>query len=111
MEMANYTSTLCGQHIELALWNTFGYYLENSGWTTAVVQAEVASTGTANSFLTRTSHALQVTLLALFILQEEAFKHINGSNDCNDNLKETWRQSMIENFQCFSVGTLYLEWN
>ena len=95
----------------MALWNTFGYYLENSGWTTAVVQAEVASTGTANSFLTRTSHALQVTLLALFVLQEEAFKHINGSNDCDDNLKETWRQSMIEKFQCFSVGTLYLEWN
>ena len=96
------TSTLGGLHIEMAVWNAFGDYLEISGWTTAFVQAEVAFSGTANSLLTRTRHAHQVTLLALCTLQEEAFKHINGSYDCDDDLKETWRQSMIEYFQCFS---------
>ena len=69
--------------------------MESSGWTTAFVQ-EVAFSGTTNSLLTRTKHAHQVTLLALCMLQEEAFKHINGSYDCDDDLKETWRQSMIE---------------
>ena len=52
--------------------------MESSGWTTAFVQGEVAFSGTANSLLTRTKHAHQVTLLALCMLQEEAFKHING---------------------------------
>ena len=88
------TSTLGSLHIKIAVWNTFGDYLESSGWTTAFVQ-EVAFSGTANSLLTRTRHT-QVTLLALCMLQEEAFKHINGSYDCDDDLKETWRQRMIE---------------
>ena len=46
----------------------FGDYLEGSGWTTALTQANVASSGTADSFLsashlTRTRHGHQVSLL------------------------------------------------
>ena len=41
------------------------------------------------SHLTRTRHAHHFTLLALCMLQEEAFKLINGSNDCDNDLKET----------------------
>ena len=41
--------------IEMALWNTLGDFLEDSGWTTALCEAEVASSGTADSFL-RASH-------------------------------------------------------
>ena len=36
-------------------WSTFGDYLEGSGWTAALIQAGVASSGTAESFL-RASH-------------------------------------------------------
>ena len=62
----------------MALWNTLGDLLKNSGWTTALAEAEVAFSGTADSFLkvshlTRTRHAHQVTLLALHKLQREAF--------------------------------------
>ena len=100
MEMAKYTSrrqvreNVAWFAYRMALWNTFGDYLENSGRTTALVQAEVATSGTANSFLkashlTRTRHAHQFTLLALCMLQEEAFKLINGSTDCDNDLKET----------------------
>ena len=67
-----------GLHIEMAMWNTFGDYLEGSGWTTALTQANVASSGTADSFLnashlTRTRHGHQVSLLALHKLQDDAF--------------------------------------
>ena len=64
-----------GLHIEMALWNTLGDVLEASGWTTALSEAEMARSGTADSFLkashlTRTRHAHQVTLLSIVCLQE-----------------------------------------
>ena len=55
-----------GLHIEMALWNTVGDLLQGSGWTAALTEAEVASSGIADSFLkaahlTRTRHAHHVT--------------------------------------------------
>jgi len=44
-----------GLHIEMALWSTVGDLLEGSGWTTALIEAEVASSGIAESFL-KVSH-------------------------------------------------------
>ena len=57
-----------GLHIEMALWTTIGSFLDGSGWTTAISEAEIASIGTADSFLkashlTKTRHSHQVTLL------------------------------------------------
>ena len=40
-----------GLHVEMAVWNTLGDYLEASGWTTALTQAGIASSGTVDSFL------------------------------------------------------------
>ena len=37
--------------MEMALWNTLGDFLDSSGWTTALCEAEIASSGTADSFL------------------------------------------------------------
>ena len=53
--------------------------MEGSGWS-VLIQAGVASSGTADSFLkashlTRTRHAHQVTALALGKLQEDAYLH------------------------------------
>lgn len=39
---------LGGLHTEMALWNTLGDLLECSGWTTALTEAEVASSGKAD---------------------------------------------------------------
>lgn len=66
-----YVVMLGGLHIEMAVWNTFGDYLQDSRWTTALTQAGVASSGTADSFLkaahlTRPRHGHQVSALALF---------------------------------------------
>ena len=46
-----YVAMLGGLHIEMAIWNTYGDYLETSGWTTALTQAGIASPGTADPFL------------------------------------------------------------
>ena len=50
-------------HIETGLWNLCGDLLKGSGWTTALSDSDVASSGTADSFLrichlARTRHAL-----------------------------------------------------
>ena len=55
-----------GLHIEMALLKVLGDWLEGSGWTNALVQADIAGSGTANSFIhashvTKTCHAHQVT--------------------------------------------------
>ena len=83
-----------GLHLEMALWNTLGDVLEVSGWTTALAEAEVASSGTADSFLkvahlTRTRHAHQITLLTLHKLQKEAFLQLGSSES-----EIEWRNNM-----------------
>ena len=94
---------LGGLHIEMAIWNTVGDYLEGSGWTTALTQANVASTGTADSFLrashlNRTRHGHQVSVLALYKLQNEAF--ISCTEGPHET-KESWRRSMISKYPTF----------
>ncbi len=69
---------LGGLHTEMALWNTLGDVLEASGWTAASAEAEIASSGVADSFLRvthlmRTRHAHEVTVLTLQKLQQEAY--------------------------------------
>lgn len=49
-----YVVMLGGLHIEMALWSTLGDLLDKSGLTTALSEAEVASSGVADSFLKAT---------------------------------------------------------
>ncbi len=93
-----------GLHIEMAMWKTYGDYLEGSGWTNALTQAAVASSGTADSFLkathlTRTRHAHQVSALALAKLRDSAFLHTGGAH--SDEAKEAWRQEMVQKSPTF----------
>ena len=44
-----------GLHIELASLRSIGTLLQDSGWTSATCEAHVASSGTAESFLTASS--------------------------------------------------------
>ena len=55
-----------GLHIEMAALKTLGDWLRASGWVQALVQAEIATPGTADSFLravqgTRTRRANQIS--------------------------------------------------
>ena len=63
-----------GLHIDMAALKTLGDWLRGSGWVQALVQAEIATPGTADSFLraahvTRTRRAHQITATTLHILQ------------------------------------------
>ena len=83
-----------GLHIEMAMWSTFGDYLEGSGWAAALTQAGVASSGTADSFfkashLMRTRYAHEVSAVALAKLQEEAYASTGGLLS-----KQSWKESM-----------------
>ena len=87
-----------GLHIEMALWNAIGDFLEGSGWTVALSDAGIASSGTADSFLkaahlTRTRRAHQITMLALAKLQREAWQ-IFVSSHSEDISFEMWRKKM-----------------
>lgn len=59
-------------HIEMAALKTLGDWLEESGWCSALVEAEIASAGTAQSFIyashvSRTRSAHQVSFSTVFI--------------------------------------------
>ena len=67
-----------GLHIEMAFLKVIGGWLEGSGWTTALADANVATPGTAESFIkaasvTRSRRAHQVTACSLFILLQKAY--------------------------------------
>ena len=69
---------LGGLHIEMAALRSLGSILRGSGWTGVLAQAEVVSSGTAESLLsasnvTKTRQIHQVTASCLYTLQKEAF--------------------------------------
>ena len=103
---------LGGLHIEMALWNTIGDLLESSGWTTALCEAGVATSGTADSFLkashlTRTRHGHQVTVLALHKLQRDAFQTLDGYDD-DENAFESWRIEMTNSSPTFQFWDIIM---
>ena len=117
MEMARshgehmYVVMLGGLHTEMALWKTLGDVLEGSGWTTALTEAEVASSGTADSFLkvshlARTRHAHQVTVLTLQKLQREAYLQSENSNMSF----AAWRSDMCKDNPTFMYWDLILRY-
>ncbi len=66
-----------GLHIEMAALRSIGTFLLDSGWTTCLVEAGIASSGTAESFLTvfsvtRTRQAHQIIHGMQFVQAEES---------------------------------------
>ena len=71
---------LGGLHIEMTAPKTIGDWLQGSGWAQALVQADIATVGTADSLhrathVMRTRKAHQITAAALYILQQHAYDH------------------------------------
>ena len=92
-----------GLHLEMTMWKMLGDCLADSGWTAALSEAGIASSGIVESFLkvshlTRTRHAHQITIAALFKLQREAYSLIDDSPRIS---YEEWRLSMIEKSPTF----------
>lgn len=107
-----------GLHIEITAFHTIGDWLADSGWTHLLSEAEIATEGTANSFLkvshlTKTRHAHQVTAASLYILQRQAYdSYIASSVDTSDCLSFIeWCEKCCQEspqFQYWSL-TLLLE--
>ena len=85
--------------------------LEGSGWTEALIEVQVASSGVAESFLktshlTRTRHGHQVSLLALHNFQREAFMLCEGPKD--EKSQQLWRKDMVQKSPTFAYWDLIL---
>ena len=68
-----------GLHVEMAILAALGSFLDNSGWTEALVLAQVTTSGRAQSLLSgskvkRTRYAHLVTLGALSLLQQDSYR-------------------------------------
>ena len=101
-----------GLHIEIALWHLVGDLLDGSGWTTALCESGVASSGTAESFLrashlTKTRHSHQVTLLTLEKLLDRAWQL--RQNDTEDETFQEWKKEMMKSSPTFRFWMMVLE--
>ena len=72
-----------GLYIEMAALKAIGNWLEDSGWTSTLTEAGIASAGKADSFIhaahvSRTRHAHQVTACALRVLMMKAYECSNA---------------------------------
>ena len=75
-----------GLHIEMAALRLLGDLLKGSGWTGALTEAGIATSGTADSLLSasrvaNTRQAHLVTACALYDLMKSAFNKIEGQFD------------------------------
>ena len=78
-----------GLHIEMAAFSSIGSLLRGSGWTSVLSDAGIASSGTAESFLTassvtRTRQAHQVTAASLYRLMKTAY-----TDYCNEAIESS----------------------
>ena len=90
-----------GLHLEMSLWSICSDLLEDSGWSASLTEAGIASSGIAESFLkvshlARTRLAHQVTVLALYKLQREAFLQSSGPVH-DEEAFEQWKTHPQEN--------------
>ncbi len=93
-----------------------GDWLEDSGWISALVQANIASTGTADSFVkashvTKTRHAHQVTAASLHTLLQKAYSEYINAAEMEVLTLEKWCEIRSQESVQFSYWhkTLTLE--
>ena len=86
-----------GMHIEKIVWEILVQLLEESGWTTLLTNADIASSGRSRTFISvfhiyRTHYIHQVTSLALYTLQCRAYEkyHMEVNNDETIMSMEEW---------------------
>ena len=101
-----------GLHLEMCTLKMLGDVLKDSGWTIALTEAEVASAGTADSFIhashvkkTRLAH--QVTACSLYQLCKTAYgKYLQEAEDTDVESFEQWisrRESETPQFHFWNL--------
>lgn len=105
-------------HIEMAGLKMIGEFLEGCDWCIATAQANVASEGTADSFIhalhvAKTRWAHHVTATSLYILQRRAFAKDLEISDTRDPVPEMaftkWCEKMCFAHPMFSFWSLVLD--
>ena len=90
---------LGGLHTEMAALRVLGAWLDGSGWTAALVNANIVSSGKADALLqashvTRARYCHQVTVASLYILQQRAYAaSVDSSDNVTDDGFHTWCSS------------------
>ena len=104
-----------GLHIEMAVLKVIGDLLTDSGWTSALVEAGIASSGTADSFLkashvTKTRRAHQITAASLYGLLKTAYLESHDAEESSTSLEEWCFRKQEESLQFkFWYQILHLE--
>ena len=111
-EEGMYVVMFGGLHIEIALWNTIGEFLEGSGWTSVLCGAAIVTQGTADSLLkashlTKTCHCHQVTALASMKLQKDAWERMKSMEPTTNF--QSWKEDMIKKSPTFQFWNIILE--
>ena len=104
---------LGGLHIELAALKAVGSWLAGSGWTDAVAEAGITTSGRAESLvtsarITRTRYARQVTASSLYILQHRAYKKYSESEKDAPPFPE-WCNHQASKFPQFQFWNMTLK--
>ena len=110
---SSYVVMMGGLHIEMASLKMVGHWLNNSGWDSALVQADITTRGRADAILrathiTRTRYAHQVSQCALFILQLRAYK-ASIDDDIEPDDLSTWVRKQCEAHPQFLFWSTALE--
>eukprot|EP00745_Piridium_sociabile_P003240 TRINITY_DN11945_c0_g1_i1.p1 TRINITY_DN11945_c0_g1~~TRINITY_DN11945_c0_g1_i1.p1 ORF type:complete len:368 (-),score=62.14 TRINITY_DN11945_c0_g1_i1:49-1152(-) len=105
---------LGGLHTEMAFLKALGNLLRDSGWTDTLVEANIASTGTADSFInashvTKTRRAHQFSACALYSLITKAYKTYVVSAHRYILLFDDRQVSMAEKSPTFHFWCLILQ--
>ena len=105
-----------GLHIEMTAFKVIGDWLDGSGWTTAIFNAGIATSGVADSMLkathvTRTRHAHQITAAALSIMQHDAYDRYKETLLAGENLLNftDWCGKMTAEQPQFKYWSVVLE--
>ena len=91
-----------GLHIEQEILRIIGKWLDKSGWTTVLANAEVATPGVVESFtlakhITRCRRAHEITSASLYVLQQRAYdKYLTRTEDRIPLFFTVWRDKMSE---------------
>ena len=105
-----------GLHIEMAAFKTIGDLLDGSGGVGALVQSNVATPGTADSFLrvvhvSRTRRGHQITACSLYLLLKKAYLEYCNSlgEEQNSSSLEDWCSNRAELYPQFKFWLLILQ--
>jgi hypothetical protein len=109
-----YIVMMGGLHIEMATLKMLGHWLNNSGWASALVQADITTSGKAEAMLkgshvTRSCYAHQVSACALYILLRNAYTAYRNQNNDEPMTFNEWSKEKLVTHPQFKYWSTALE--